>query len=147
MNQRLRWEYDPGNKRFDHKWSRDQAGFRWSGKRLKGQCPASITRTEGLAEKLLNDGVPDPADTDSPDAFYNVYKGVVYRAEPTLHGVSYHGFPEKEEGKRRVPDSVLFELARRAKINGDFFQFKQWMQEHLPNGWKRVGPHLCSRLR
>lgn len=138
MNSNNRLQYDPGEKRFDHKRSKGPAEFQMVDGRLKGQCPTSITNMHGLAEQLLNDGIYDPG----TECIYNVHRGVVYRAAPTILGISYHGFPEREERKRRVPDSILFKLAQRAKGSGDWTAFRQWMEEHLPVGWKKVVKNL-----
>ncbi|MBF0109990.1 MAG: hypothetical protein HQL76_12520 [Magnetococcales bacterium] len=91
-----------------------------------------------LAEALLHGGIPWPSGAAVPEAIYNVYKGVVYRASVTVQGKSYHGFPECEQGDRQVPDTVLEELARRADASGDFPRFKKWTRRHLPKGWDRL---------
>ena len=89
----LKYEYDPGEKREKHKWRKDMAGFLPDGgKNARGKCPSSITH--GLARRILQEGVPYPPNVNPPDKIYNVYKGVVYRAEITEPGKSYHGFPE-----------------------------------------------------
>jgi hypothetical protein len=139
----MHWKYDPGEKRKKHKWPKDAAGFLPpSGRNMHGQCPTSITRHPTLAEDLLNGGIPWPHGAEIPSKIYNIYKGVVYRAIPTVSGVSYHGFPEREKAGNpvsdMVPDTVLEELARRADRAGDYHRFKRWAREHLPNGWSNL---------
>ncbi|MBF0273387.1 MAG: hypothetical protein HQL98_15160 [Magnetococcales bacterium] len=128
--------YDRGEKRLDHKWGADKAGFESFGKRIKGKCPTTITNKPGLAEQLLNEGVPYP-DKESPEAIYNVHEGVIYRAEQTLASDdSWHGFPEMEEGKRRVPREVLTSLMKSAITSGHHKEFRDWMESKLPVTWK-----------
>ncbi|MBF0182507.1 MAG: hypothetical protein HQM03_21020 [Magnetococcales bacterium] len=136
------WKYDPGEWRKKHKWNKDEAGFHWEGQEEIGKCPTSITRDSELAEELLNKGIGYP-DAESPEAIYNIHQGVVYRAEVTLPGVSFHGFPEKEQKRRRVPTAVLLQLAHKAQNDGTFHLFKDWMRAHLPEGWKAI----ASRFR
>ncbi|MBF0155245.1 MAG: hypothetical protein HQL64_16020 [Magnetococcales bacterium] len=132
------WKYDPGEWRKKHKWKQDNAGFEFNGQEEVGKCPNSITHDPALAEQLLNQGVCFPMDEAPPKEIYNVHQGVVYRAEPTLPGISFHGFPEKEQKARRVPTVVLWELARRAQTDGTFHLYRNWMREYLPEGWKIV---------
>ncbi|MBF0145272.1 MAG: hypothetical protein HQL84_11240 [Magnetococcales bacterium] len=131
--------YDPGELRTKHKWKKPNAGFVSDGHMEIGKCPETMDLK--LAEKLLNGGIVYPKENDiQPQRIYNVYLGVVYRAEPTQPGVSFHGFPEKEIKGRRVPPTVLFQLAKKAQADGTFQLFKTWMKDHLPQGWKIVAP-------
>lgn len=139
-----KWKYDCGEKRLDHKWGKDKAGFQLFRGRIKGKCPMSITNTPGLAEKILNEGIPYP-DYENPEEIYNVYKGILYRAETTDFGISWHGFPEKEEGKRRQPMEVLIPLMKRSIQEGYSMEFKTWMEDHLPTAWKER--NLAYRYR
>ncbi|MBF0143986.1 MAG: hypothetical protein HQL59_11085 [Magnetococcales bacterium] len=83
------WKYDPAEKRYKHKWSRNEAGFLPpEGRNRRGQCPTSITHHPTIAEKLLNNGVPWPPEAEVPEILYNVHEGVVYRAEETEPGKS-----------------------------------------------------------
>lgn len=133
------WEYDPGERRDKHKWSKREPGFTPSeGDNAIGKCPSTITNAPGLAKQLLNSGVAWPPDENPPGKIYNVHMGVIYRAEPTLEGVSYHGFPEKETKSRRVPQEILMKLAEKADDAGEFDLFRKWMRKHLSEGWKRL---------
>ncbi|MBF0182288.1 MAG: hypothetical protein HQM03_19915 [Magnetococcales bacterium] len=130
------WKYDPGERRIKHKWSKDEAGFDPPDvPGSPGKCPSSVTRTPGLAERLLNDGIPWPTGAAHPERIYNVYQGVVYRAVPAIAGKIYHGFPEKEQHGRLVPNEVLDALAERADNAEEFHKFRDWAKKHLKQGW------------
>ncbi|MBF0136386.1 MAG: hypothetical protein HQL65_09115 [Magnetococcales bacterium] len=134
-----KWEYDPGERRNKHKWDSDQPGFvPLDEKNAIGKCPNTITNSPGLAERLLNEGVAYPPNMSVPDEIFNVYQGVVYRAKPTVPGKSYHGFPEKEGKGRKIALEVLAELDKRAKRDGMYPEFENWMKKYLPEGWKRL---------
>ncbi|HIJ84646.1 MAG TPA: hypothetical protein HPQ00_10655 [Magnetococcales bacterium] len=133
------WKYDSAERRAKHKWSRDEAGFDPPDiPGSPGKCPSSVTRTPGLAERLLNDGIPWPPEAEHPERIYNVYQGVVYRAAPSVPGKIYHGFPEKEQPGRLVPDEVLGTLAERADNAGEFRKFKTWAKKYLRQGWNSL---------
>ncbi|MBF8272674.1 MAG: hypothetical protein HW380_1779 [Magnetococcales bacterium] len=91
-----------------------------------------------MAERLLNDGIPWPPEAEHPERIYNVYQGVVYRAAPSVPGKIYHGFPEKEQPGRLVPDEVLGTLAERADNAGEFRKFKTWAKKYLRQGWNSL---------
>lgn len=134
----MSWQYDPGERREKHKWSKDKAGFDPDVPGSPGKCPSSVTMTPGLAERLLNDGIPwsngsEPG-SEYPQRIYNVYHGVVYRAVPSVPGKSYHGFPEKEQSGRLVPREVFEALAERADEAGEFHKFKDWARQYLKQG-------------
>lgn len=123
-----KWDYDPGVRRFKHKWSRPEAGFDERRGVPIGKCPNSITVKQ--AERLLNSGVPWPEEWESssqhPSRIYNVFEGVVYEAVPTMRGYSYHGFP----ARKRLPRLVLCELEKRATEAGFAQEFKQWIKTY-----------------
>ncbi|MBF0145725.1 MAG: hypothetical protein HQL84_07360 [Magnetococcales bacterium] len=135
----LNYSYVPGQMRRKHKWTRDKADFDPPNvPGSPGKCPSSITNTPGLAERLLQEGIPWPPTAEHPERVYNVHQGVVYRAVPTIAGKSFHGFPEKEQSGRRVPEEVLEDLAARADKAGEFKKFKEWASTYLPQGWNAL---------
>ncbi|MBF0134322.1 MAG: hypothetical protein HQL75_17265 [Magnetococcales bacterium] len=135
----LKYSYDPGQMRRKHQWDKDEAGFDPPDiPGSPGKCPSSVTNVPGLAERLLQEGIPWPPTTEHPESVYNVHQGVVYRAVPTVVGKSYHGFPEKEQRGRRVPSDVLEELAVRADKAGEFRKFKDWASAYLRQGLKAL---------
>lgn len=92
------WKYDPGeNPKRKHAWAKDYADHIQVGDRLVGKCPKSITNER--AEQALNHGFfyfsERSSDQNYPERIFAVIDGVVYRAMPTVRGVSYHGFPER----------------------------------------------------
>ncbi len=126
-----KWTYDVGDKRRDHKWSKNEAGFDHVSKGIsKGKCPKGIR--PDLSEKLLNEGIPwGTGRTDYPERIYNVHEGVIYVAMPTEPGVSYHGFPWRgDTPKRDMPKSILKKLKDRAVEQGFKQEYKKWMNRY-----------------
>jgi hypothetical protein len=123
-----KWEYDPGERRTKHKWNRPEAGFDERGGVPVGKCPSSLDWRE--AESLLNNGIPWPEEweetADYPSRIYNVHKGVVYEARPTMQGFSYHGFP----AHGRLPRRLATELAQRAAKEGYERELRQWLKTY-----------------
>ena len=74
-----------------------------------GKCPAGVTLEE--AEALLNQGVswsPENWPHQHPKRIYLLRQGIVYRATPTIPGVSYHAFPERAGGLPRSVERRLY---------------------------------------
>lgn len=127
---KIEWEYDPGARRFKHKWRRPEAGFDERGGVPVGKCPGTLSVE--TAKKLLKSGIPWPeeweASADYPSRIYNVHEGVVYEARPTMRGDSYHGFP----ARGRLPRQLTRELERRAAKNGCERELRQWLKTYCP---------------
>jgi hypothetical protein len=126
------WSYeaDETPKR-KHHWDRPYAGFvDVCGQRV-GKCPSDLSIS--AAEVALNAGVPwTPSRWRHayPQRIYAVLDGVVYRATPTVPGVSYHGFPERPEeitndGRFK---GVLTQLTQHAQRDGCLEEFNYWMK-------------------
>ena len=126
-----RWKYDPGESpKIKHGWSQDKAGFVRRDKGLIGKCPKGMTN--GEAERLLNDGIPDSSvrgDAEHPGRVYVVHDGVLYRAVPTLAGVSYHGFPEDPKEFDRLDDDLQRRIWERAHSLGQEKALKTWLRQ------------------
>lgn len=101
-----------------HHWTEAFAGFVDAGGERVGKCPVGISAEQ--AEELLNTQAveyhnpraPGPA----PDRLYVIHEGVVYRAVPTVAGVSFHAFPDLPERLRVLPKPLrrrIIELAER----------------------------------
>lgn len=104
------WTYVPDeNPKRKHHWSNNFAGFRKFGNTLIGKCPNNLSMHE--CEAMLNSGIPWTPDRWTkkyPKRIYNIHHGVVYRATPTVGGVSYHGFPERpEQFPREISDQLI----------------------------------------
>ncbi len=126
---RVPWKYDTGERRQKHKWSNDYAGFEVEGRIEVGKCPTIIT--QGLAKKLLNEGVewnnPNMPPSNSPRNIYNVHEGVVYKATITLTGVSYHGYPCKGQ----VPREVVTQLKALAARKNCSKELEAWLKRYI----------------
>jgi hypothetical protein len=90
------WRYEPDETpKRKHHWSKNIAGVaEVKGARIS-KCPSDLTLAD--AELMLNDGIEWSSARwpyDYPQRIYAVLNGDVYRATPTIPGVSYHGFPE-----------------------------------------------------
>lgn len=125
------WEYraDENPKR-KHHWNEPRAGFVIEGGENVGKCPCTISRD--LAEHLLNDqGIvwnnPRLPSGTYPGRIYVVHEGVVYRATPTIAGVSYHAFPELPERLRGLPKKVRERILGLAENLGCRKEVQAWM--------------------
>src|SRR4051812_3673364 len=104
------WKYEPDeNPKRKHHWSHDYAGFVKVKDVLVGKCPSTLSIAD--CEALLNNGIawtPDRWRKQYPKRIYNVRDCVVYRATPTIGGVSYHAFPElREQFPSELEDALL----------------------------------------
>jgi len=124
------WRYDPGEKpKRKHAWSQPHAGFVKMGGHLVGKCPKGLTLE--VAETLLNDGIEEEAvgrGGTHPQRIYVVHEGVLYRAVPTLKGISYHAFPELPKGFKQLDDELKRKIWDRAKELGQEKELKQWLR-------------------
>lgn len=123
------WIYEAEqNPKRKHAWSKDIAGFEEFRGLLAGKCPNNITKQE--AEALINDGIawsPPGWDERWPRKIFVVRQGVVYRAVPTVPGVSYHAFPEQGRALRELPQSVQTQILERAREQGCEPEVRKWM--------------------
>lgn len=101
------WRYEPDeDPKWRHHWGEPRPGFVKVGQAVVGKCPSGMSVQD--AEELLNAGVeyyPRGWNDEYPKRIFVVHEGTVYRATPTIPGVSYHGFPEMIE--RLPPDPDL----------------------------------------
>lgn len=125
------WKYQPDeDPKRKHHWKGIRAGFVTVRGEVVGKCPCTISLE--LAEHLLNtSGIPwsnprFPVGTH-PDRIYVVHEGVVYRAMPTIAGVSYHAFPELPERLRHVPKTVRAQILTLADQLGCKKEVQAWM--------------------
>ncbi len=114
----MAWKYEPNpDRKHKRNWNEPVAGFVQVGSDTIGKCPSNLGVSE--AENLLNTGLAYPLTEDEasvPQRIYNVCRGVLYRATPTVEGVSYHGFPEHPKQAQKLPKSFkskIVELAVR----------------------------------
>ena len=119
--------YDPGEGRFKHRWKNDYPGFEGPPHAPVGKCPSDLKPDQ--AQQLLDDGFPyydDPSAAGSPEAIYNVFKGVPYEAAPTERGKSFHGYP----WRGKMPKRILQQLEARAENEGFGRQFRDWIDQN-----------------
>lgn len=125
---RWRYQVDEDRKR-KHHWNEPRAGFVEVGGEQVGKCPVNVTLDQ--AERLLNEqAVPyhnPKAPGPNPDRIYVVHEGVVYRAVPTVAGVSFHGFPDSPERLRSLPKVVRRQILDLADRLGCKDQVLKWM--------------------
>jgi hypothetical protein len=94
---------------------------------LVGKCPKSFGADQ--AEVALNSGFEYYGRRDDeghPGRIFAVVGGVVYRAMPTLPGVSYHGFPELAADLPNDPvlHAAILELA---DSDGSREEVQEWL--------------------
>ncbi|MBI1848905.1 MAG: hypothetical protein HYR85_01035 [Planctomycetes bacterium] len=65
--------------------------------------------------------------TPSPKRIYTIHQGVVYRAVPTVPGISFHAFPELAEDFRRLPPTVRQAVLSLADKLGCLAQVRRWV--------------------
>jgi len=122
------WLYVPDETpKRKHGWDRSYAGFVEVSGVVIGKCPNTLGLAE--AQELINNGLElrKPRDRAShPRRIYVVHEGVVYRATPTVPGVSYHGFPERPAEFRRLPRSARNQILDRAREQGQFETVVRW---------------------
>jgi hypothetical protein len=113
----MAWEYEVGSARkHKKKWNHNYHGFVKVGNGWVGKCPHNLTIEK--CKEVLNNGVEYHSPRSShehPERIYNIIDGVVYRATPTVPGVSYHGFPERPEFMKSLPRNLKEQLLLRAE--------------------------------
>ena len=122
--------YNSPENRHKHRWSKNYAGFASYYGETVGKCPNNITSEE--VQRLLLEASPDPPDEYDNDPYpkrlYNVYKGVIYRAEGDGRSNKYHAFPA--DNINSMDDDTLAILEKRATDSGYLEQFKKWKKEN-----------------
>ena len=129
MSQPEKWKYEPDEvPKRKHAWEKDYAGFVIVRGVQVGKCPKGLDLDR--AEGLISNGIrffPKRWDKPYPKRIYVVYDGVLYRAEPTNPGVSYHGFPELPREFHSLPKQIRDEILVRAQELGQLDQVKRWV--------------------
>jgi hypothetical protein len=113
-----------------HHWNQPRAGFVRIGPADVGKCPSTMTLETALA--LLQRAVPwfpSRWQHSYPKRLYAVFDGVVYRATPTVPGVSYHGFPEHpaQFATGGNANEVKRQLLERASETNCEVEVRAWM--------------------
>ena len=97
--------------------------------------------SDAEAQELLESAIPEPSPfelpgeppRDHPKRLYAVYQGVIYEADVTQWGKSYHGYPwTQRPGRSPLPYEVIEQLRARARRDGFEKQFEEWYSENGP---------------
>lgn len=124
------WTYETEWPKRKHGWSEPVAGFVRNKRGLVGKCPSDIAHSQ--AQAILNRAIPyfgERNSQDHPRRLYAVHDGVVYRAMPTRHGVSYHAFPEHHSRfpRSRAGQRLKQQLIAQARQLGCEAEVRRWM--------------------
>ena len=99
--------YDKGERRFKHVGREGYATIEFvddNPKMAVGKCPNNLDAT--ACEAILADAISGPngdRDLPFPKKLYAIHDGVIYEAQTTDWGKSYHGYP--------VPRSIAAKVA------------------------------------
>lgn len=123
--------YDPGENRHKHKLPWQGTYFRadFHGRPV-GQCPPVFRQDPGLAQRLLESGIPYTNQRDrgtAPHQIFAVHEGVAYRALPTEPGRSWHGFPCRTQ---EIPRAIQRQLEAAAERLGCAEGLRRWLKEN-----------------
>lgn len=123
--------YDKGERRFKHVGRQPFAEIEFdhgNPKMAIGKCPNTLSPDD--CEAILTDAVAGPngdRDIDFPKKLYAVYDGVIYEAQTTTGGQSYHGYPFRG----RLSRSLLRALERIAVEKKCETEFDAWVKRHI----------------
>jgi hypothetical protein len=124
--------YDKGDRRHKHDWHNNYAGFQAEKGRLIGKCPSSLYPQTPLVNQLLAAAIPEPEgdrEIDYDKRLYVVHEGVIYEAQTSDHGTTYHAYPFRG----RLAPELVASLRRMAERDGCLAEFRKWLSEHV---WK-----------
>lgn len=123
--------YDKGERRFKHVGKKPHAEIVFEDGNPKmaiGKCPNTLTPEE--CEALLEGAVAGPngdREIAYPKKLYAVCNGVIYEAQTTTSGASYHGYPFRG----RLSRKLLRELEKIAGEKKCETEFKAWVKLHI----------------
>ncbi|HEX8482891.1 MAG TPA: hypothetical protein VF650_13395 [Allosphingosinicella sp.] len=123
--------YDKGERRFKHVGREAYAEIEFVHGRpdmAVGKCPNTLSVDD--CEAMLEDAVAGPngdRDIDYPKKLYTVHDGVIYEAQTTTAGQSYHGYPYRG----RLSRKLLKELASIARKKKCETEFNAWVKRHI----------------
>jgi len=118
--------YEKGERRRKHVGRTDQAEFVRSSDRPNewvGLCPNNIPDED--RDCVLNAAVPvsnGDRNLIPPKRLYAVYKGVIYKAETTDIGKSYHAYPYRGKLSGSLIGK-LQEMAKKSNCESEFLKF------------------------
>jgi len=123
--------YDKGERRFKHVGREPYAEIVFvdgNPKMAIGKCPNTLTPED--CEALLEYAIAGPngaREISFPKKLYTVRDGVIYEAQTTTDGLSYHGYPFRG----RLTRKLLRELERIAGEKKCETEFRAWVKLHI----------------
>ena len=129
------YEYDAGEpwSQRKHAPQGSEPFYKKQNGRVITTCPNTIDQTaaRGLLNQPNRFEWRDPNDPrEHPDAIWVMHDGVLYRAEPTRVGHSYHGFPETRNmlDKKLRGKKQLRSLLSWAEQHGQRATLEEWLE-------------------
>ena len=124
-------KYDKGERRRKHVGLGDQAELRVLHDyphRVIGKCPATISEAD--RQELLNRAVPlanGDRELSPPKKVYAVHKGVVYEAQTSDRGRTYHAY----SFRGKLSDALTDLLRGMARDKGCLAEFERWRKANI----------------
>jgi hypothetical protein len=128
--------YDKGERRVKHVGSTSAAEIVFEAgnpRKVVGKCPNTIT--PALRQKLLGSAIPGPNGDrvlEAAKKLYAVYEGVIYEAQTSDAGMTYHAYPYHGPLNGRLIKTL------RPMVSGFENEFENWIKVHItPRGsWR-----------
>ncbi len=123
--------YDKGERRFKHVGKEPFAAIVFiddNPKMAVGKCPNNLD--VAACEEILVDAIAGSngdRDIDFPKKLYAVHDGVIYEAQTTDWGKSYHGYPFRGHLSRKLLKK-LQEIAAEKECETEF---ESWVKRHI----------------
>jgi len=123
--------YDKGERRFKHVGRETYPTIEFVDDNPKiavGKCPNNLDTT--ACKAILADAISGPngdRDLPFPKKLYAVHDGVIYEAQTTDWGKSYHGYPYHG----RLPQKLLTRLREIAITRNCETEFENWVKRHI----------------
>ena len=131
--------YDKGERRYKHVGLTSCAEIVFEGgnpKKAVGKCPNTIDAEQRQA--ILDAAVASANGDrmlDVPKPLYAVYRGVVYEAQTSDAGWSYHGYPYHGD----LSAGLIAVLRLRADDSGFEAEFDAWVTAHINTNRPHLG--------
>lgn len=123
--------YDKGERRFKHVGREPYAVIEFvddNPKMAVGKCPNNLDTN--ACELILSDAIDGSngdRDLPFPKKLYAVHVGVIYEAQTTDWGKSYHGYPYHG----RLPRKLVARLREIAVAKKCETEFASWVKRHI----------------
>jgi hypothetical protein len=130
--------YDKGERRLKHVGSTAAAEILFEAgnpRKVIGKCPNTVEPAK--RQELLESAIPGPNGDrvlNVAKSLYAIYEGVIYEAQTSDAGVSYHAYPYHGPLNGRL----IKALRPMAKESGFESEFEAWVKVHIiPRGsWR-----------